>query len=371
MDSSELNQKIIKAIEISVKPLLDNLDERLVLDIEQPIQTIKALIDLLYSNLIRLQTTTDRSTWSQIMLASTQTLYLIRTWITQVPMEIHRNIEMQVDRSAKYQIIDQFTWIKYLTINAKQKTIELSEQLNNLDLLEQHTQSLSYMAAAAWDRLVLETRADAPKFSHKSRSGLWSRPEYQPFVNQKWTNFDQFTTHLNRTARQALWNSQIWAVRNPLGNYSLAFDLKGQFSYYNKGWLFEWFLSYIYTHTDSELDLLLAKQKETFLETIIQPNDWTLALSAGDINLTDEKGKIIRAIQVKNQNRRLLSFHQVILWIGAFKQLFENNSELTEEFFQNNSTYSKLKNTALNENNNLITQTISNLLKELDLQKLK
>ena len=54
-----------------------------------------------------------------------------------------------------------------------------------------------------------------------------------------------------------------------------------------------------------------------------------------------------------------------------FKQLQNLGNKNNESLAHSMSTYSKLKNTALNENNNLITQTISNLLKELDLQKLK
>ena len=78
-----------------------------------------------------------------------------------------------------------------------------------------------------------------------------------------------------------------------------------------------------------------------------------LALSAGDVNLTDENGQIYRIIQAKNHNRKLLSFKQVLLWIGALK-LLVNDSDIDinlTNFFETHSTYDILKNKVFKSEN--------------------
>ena len=379
IDATNLSQKINNTI----KDLLEEetsiyidpeIKESILTQLKNNIIDIKDLINLMYTAIHQLQinlNSFNQELWennlSYVMVMCTKILYLIRAEVTQLPMEINRNITIDAEtQKVTYEILDQFTWLKLLKSNIHNATIELKDSLTNLNEIEQHMQILTRNAGLAWKRLLMISKADQHLLSHDNRtSGIWKRPLYQHGINQAWTNFHKFQTVSNRIMRQSTWNSQIFGVTSKKnnGNYSLAFQLSNnQFSFYNQGFLFEWFLEYIYKNSDEKIGNLLVKPVE-LMQAIMQPMDQILALSAGDINLTDENGQIYRIIQAKNHNRKLLSFKQVLLWIGALK-LLVNDSDIDinlTNFFETHSTYDILKDKVFKSENTPLINIIQSL----------
>ena len=71
------------------------------------------------------------------MVMCTKILYLIRAEVTQLPMEINRNITIDAEtQKVTYEILDQFTWLKLLKSNIHNATIELKDSLTNLNEIE-------------------------------------------------------------------------------------------------------------------------------------------------------------------------------------------------------------------------------------------
>ena len=149
IDTTNLSQKINNTI----KDLLEEetsiyidpeIKESILTQLKNNIIDIKNLINLMYTAIYQLQINLNsfnqelwESNLSYVMIMCTKILYLIRAEVTQLPMEINRNITIDAEtQKVTYEILDQFTWLKLLKSNIHNATIELKDSLTNLNEIE-------------------------------------------------------------------------------------------------------------------------------------------------------------------------------------------------------------------------------------------
>ena len=149
IDTTNLSQKINNTI----KDLLEEetsiyidpeIKESILTQLKNNIIDIKDLINLMYTAIYQLQINLNsfnqelwESNLSYVMIMCTKILYLIRAEVTQLPMEINRNITIDAEtQKVTYEILDQFTWLKLLKSNIHNATIELKDSLTNLNEIE-------------------------------------------------------------------------------------------------------------------------------------------------------------------------------------------------------------------------------------------
>ena len=149
IDTTNLSQKINNTI----KDLLEEetsiyidpeIKESILTQLKNNIIDIKDLINLMYTAIYQLQINLNsfnqelwESNLSYVMIMCTKILYLIRAEVTQLPMEINRNITIDAEtQKVTYEILDQFTWLKLLKSNIHNATIELKDSLKNLNEME-------------------------------------------------------------------------------------------------------------------------------------------------------------------------------------------------------------------------------------------
>ena len=243
-------------------------------------------------------------------------LYLLRTWLTGEEI-ILRLGGTDVEGSGLAKVdVRQDKWLADLSINISRKAIELSHEVSSL-LEEEAKEDAVSGLSQLWS--IVKEAADFSNVYDKESDAKINQVDFYQKENARDTEvYIRFAGKYSR----------------PIAYYAKQF-------YYNMGWIYEWLMDFIENTDIDNSDL-----KEYF-NTTEHPLAILFYTHAPD-SVRSLQGGDVKNFQVKYGNKKLLSFHQLLLYIqqmhdiinqyndkreGSAKQVIE---ELKELFIQKN-----------------------------------